>query len=91
MLNPFRELRAKLQWAEGWSRLGSLNQTGYSSPSAIETKTFEESNDSELQPLEPSTGKHRAPGRLRLVLCITTNVVSTVSIVSLTRATKLLR
>jgi solute carrier family 35 protein E3 len=92
MLNSFRELRAKLKGAEGWSRLQSLNQTDYSSPSEIETKTFEESNDSELQPLErPRDSEYRGPGRLRLVLCITTNVVSTVSIVSLTRATKLLR
>jgi solute carrier family 35 protein E3 len=91
MLNPFRGLRSKLN-GEWWSRLGSLNRTGYSSPGAIEAKTFEESDDSELQPLNPPTDdEHRAPGRLRLVLCITINVVSTVSIVSLIRATKLLR
>lgn len=91
MLNPFRELRSKFK-GEGWSRLGSLNLAGYLSPGAIETKTFEESDDSELQPLNPPTDdEHRAPGRLRLVLCITINVVSTVSIVSLTRATNLLR
>ncbi|KAJ5761971.1 uncharacterized protein N7511_005353 [Penicillium nucicola] len=80
MLTSFRELRSKLKGAEGWSRLPSL--TGYSSPETEETKSFEESDNSELQPLkQPADGERRAPGKLRLVLSITTNVVSTVSIV----------
>jgi hypothetical protein len=84
MLTSFRELGLKLKGAEGWSRLSSLDSTGYSSLGAVEAKTFEDSDDSELQPLELSADDERkAPGKLRLVLSVTINVVSTVSIVSL--------
>lgn len=72
----FRELRSKLKVAEGWSR-------DYFRSDTEELSLLEKDDDSESQSLEyTSDDEDRAPGKLRLVLCITTNIVSTVSIVS---------
>jgi solute carrier family 35 protein E3 len=69
----FHELRSKLKEAEGWSR-------NYFKSDTEELSLLEKTDNSECQSLDPS--EDRAPGKLRLVLCITTNIVSTVSIVS---------
>ena len=72
----FRELRSQLKVAEGWSR-------NYFRSDTDELSLLEKVDDSEYQSIEHSSDdKDRAPGKLRLVLCITTNIVSTVSIVS---------
>lgn len=72
----FRELRSKLKVVEGWSR-------DYFRSDTEELSLLEKVDDSASQSLEYlSDDEDRAPGKLRLVLCITTNIVSTVSIVS---------
>ncbi|KAJ9482745.1 hypothetical protein VN97_g10678 [Penicillium thymicola] len=71
----FRELRSKLKVVEGWSR-------DYFRSDTEELSLLEKVDDSASQSLEYlSDDEDRAPGKLRLVLCITTNIVSTVSIV----------
>lgn len=69
-----RELRSKLKEAERWSR-------NYFRSDTEELNLLEKADNSD-QSLDPSDNEDKAPGKLRLVLCITTNIVSTVSIVS---------
>ena len=72
----FRELRSKFKVVEGWPR-------DYFRSDTEESSLLEKVDDSASQSLEDlSDDEDRAPGKLRLVLCITTNIVSTVSIVS---------
>ncbi|CAG7952871.1 unnamed protein product [Penicillium nalgiovense] len=68
-----RELRSKLKEAERWSR-------NYFRSDTEELNLLEKADNSD-QSLDPSDNEDKAPGKLRLVLCITTNIVSTVSIV----------
>lgn len=71
----FHELRSKLKDAEEWSR-------NYFKSDKEELSLLEKADDSEFQSLDLSDNEDRGPSKLRLLLCITTNIVSTVSIVS---------
>lgn len=83
MLSPFHELTLKFKRTAAAFHLWSSNRSDSSTPDDSELKLLEETGVSEHHSLEHSLDaeQRNSPSRLRLLLCITINVVSTVSIV----------
>ncbi|KAJ5504762.1 hypothetical protein N7463_007636, partial [Penicillium fimorum] len=71
----FRDVKSKFKQAEGWSR-------DYFRSDTEDLSLLEKADQLEYDsPEHPSNDEDRTPGKLRLVLCIATNIISTVSIV----------
>ena len=87
MFTSFRALGSRITRTIGSFPLGSSNSSEDSTGDDSELKLLEESGFSESESLENplDAEPNKSPSKFRLALCITTNVISTISIVRVTQ------
>jgi hypothetical protein len=86
MFAPLRELGCKLKGTVRWIQIQSLGFSDSSTSTDDEAKLLENKEIFDSQDLENQPDSETRPSKLRLFFCITANVVSTVSIVSILRS-----